>query len=66
MRRILLAVIGVFIAIVLPVYGADKALDFEENYDRVPYWQSQGRASDHLSGTSLDADLPTSMVFSLD
>ncbi|MGK0292863.1 MAG: reprolysin-like metallopeptidase [Pseudomonadales bacterium] len=66
MHRILLAVIGVFIAIVLPVYGADKALDFEENYDRVPYWQSQGRASDHLSGTSLDADLPTSMVFSLD
>ena len=66
MRRILLAVIGVFIAIVLPVYGADKALDFEESYDRVPYWQSQGRASDHLSGTSLDADLPTSMVFSLD
>ena len=66
MHRILLAVIGVFIAIVLPVYGADKALAFEENYDRVPYWQSQGRASDHLSGTSLDADLPTSMVFSLD
>ena len=66
MHRVLLAVIGIFIPIVLPVYGADKALDFEENYNRVPYWQSQGRASDHLSGTSLDADLPTSMVFSLD
>jgi hypothetical protein len=66
MHRILLAVIGIFIPIFLPVYGIDKALDFEENYNRVPYWQSQGRASDHLSGTSLDADLPTSMVFSLD
>jgi len=66
MHRILLAAIGIFISIVLPVYGADKALDFEGNYDRVPYWQSQGRASDHLSSTSLDADLPTSMVFSLD
>ena len=66
MHRVLLAVIGIFIPIVLPVYGIDKALDFEENYNRVPYWQSQGRASDHLSGTSLDADLPTSMVFSLD
>jgi hypothetical protein len=66
MHRILLAVIGIFIPIFLPVYGIAKALDFEENYNRVPYWQSQGRASDHLSGTSLDADLPTSMVFSLD
>ena len=66
MHRVLLAVIGIFIPIFLPVYGIDKALDFEENYNRVPYWQSQGRASDHLSGTSLDADLPTSMVFSLD
>ena len=66
MHRVLLAVIGIFIPIFLPVYGIAKALDFEENYNRVPYWQSQGRASDHLSGTSLDADLPTSMVFSLD
>ena len=58
-------VIGLFIFVVLSAYGADKTLDFEENPDRAPYWQSQGRASDHFSRLSLDADLPTSMVFSL-
>ena len=29
------------------------------------YWEPQGRASDHLSSSSSDVDLPTSMVFSL-
>ena len=65
MARNLWIVVGLFIFVVLPTYGADKTLDIEENPDRASYWQSQGRASDHLYSSSSDADLPTSMVFSL-
>ena len=65
MSKILLSAIVVFISSVLPAHGADKVIDFDVNQDRVSYWQSQGRASDHLYSSSSDADLPTSMVFSL-
>tara|TARA_B110000977_G_scaffold134075_1_gene170709 strand:- start:854 stop:8332 length:7479 start_codon:yes stop_codon:yes gene_type:complete len=65
MRKIVLLVIVIFISSVSGAYGADKALDFDVNQDGAPYWQSQGRASDHLSSISLAADLPTSLVFSL-